>query len=144
MTGGGARRWLGVHARQGRGLVFIPAEGRLGASGVTPVTHARVERPRHGRDLRRSGGQWSTTGGAPAGGLAPPGTVHLPRVSRGSSRHRSAATGGRSGASACAPDAGTARTAPCRHGRMRRRGRARSGIPRHFQFAEPVFKRDFI
>jgi hypothetical protein len=49
MAGGGARWWLGVRARQGRGLVFIPAEGRLGASGVTPVTHARVERPRRGR-----------------------------------------------------------------------------------------------
>jgi hypothetical protein len=56
MAGGGARRWLGVRARQGPGLVFIPAEGRLGASGVTPVTHARVERPQHGRrhaSLRR-------------------------------------------------------------------------------------------
>jgi hypothetical protein len=56
MAGGGARRWLGVRVRQGRGLVFIRAEGRLGASGVTPVTHARVERPRHGRrrvSLRR-------------------------------------------------------------------------------------------
>jgi hypothetical protein len=56
MAGGGARRWLGVRARQGRGLVFILAGGRLGASGVTPVTYARVERPRHGRrraSLRR-------------------------------------------------------------------------------------------
>jgi hypothetical protein len=110
MAGGGAWRWLGVRARQGRGRVFILAGGRLGASGVTLVTHARVEKPRHGRQ-RASGGQWRATGGAPAGGLAPPGTVHLPRASRGISRHRSAATRGRSGASACTPDAGTTRTA---------------------------------
>jgi hypothetical protein len=144
MAGGGARRWLGVRARQGRGLVFIPAEGRLGASGVTPVTHACVERPRHGRDVRHSGGQWRATGGAPAGGLAPPSTVHLPRASRGSSRRRSTATGGRSGASACAPDVGTARTAACRRGRTQRRGKACSGVPRHFQFAEPIFKHNFL
>jgi hypothetical protein len=31
----------------------------------------------------RSGSQWRATGGVPAGGLAPPGTVHLPRASRG-------------------------------------------------------------
>jgi hypothetical protein len=56
MAGGGARRRLGVRGRQGRGLVYICAGGRLGASGITPVTHARVERPRHGRrcaSLRR-------------------------------------------------------------------------------------------
>jgi hypothetical protein len=94
--------------------------------------------------MRRSGGQWRATGGALAGGLAPPGTIHLPRASRGSSRRRSAATGGRSGTSACTPDAGTARTAACRRGRARRSDRARSGVPRHFQFAEPVFKRDFL
>jgi hypothetical protein len=58
-------------------------------------------------DVRRSGGQWRATGGAPAGGLAPPGTVHLPRPSRGSSRRCSVATDGHSGDSACAPDAGT-------------------------------------
>jgi hypothetical protein len=34
---------------RGRGLVYILTGGRLGASGVTPVTHAHVERPRHGR-----------------------------------------------------------------------------------------------
>jgi hypothetical protein len=56
MAGGGARRWLGVRARQDRGLAYILTGGRLGASGVTPVTHTRVERPRHGRrcaSLRR-------------------------------------------------------------------------------------------
>jgi hypothetical protein len=37
-------------------------------------------------DVRCSGGQWRATGGAPAGGLAPPGAVHLPRPSWGSSR----------------------------------------------------------
>jgi hypothetical protein len=34
-------------------------------------------------DVRRSGGQWCATGGAPVGGLAPLGAVHLPRPSRG-------------------------------------------------------------
>jgi hypothetical protein len=53
MADGGARRWLGVRVRQDRGLAYILTGGRLGVSGVTPVTHARVERPRHGR-LRAS------------------------------------------------------------------------------------------
>jgi hypothetical protein len=91
-------------------------------------------------DVRRSGGQWRATGGAPAGGLAPPGAVHLPWPSRGSSHRPSAATDGRSGTSACAPDVGTARTAACRRGRARCRGRARSGVPSKFQFADTVFK----
>jgi hypothetical protein len=47
----------GVRAREAGGWAgFIPAGGRLGASGVTPVTHARVEKPWHGRrraSLRR-------------------------------------------------------------------------------------------
>jgi hypothetical protein len=94
--------------------------------------------------VRRSGSQWRATGGAPADGFAPLGTVHLPRASRGSSRRRSATTDDRSGASACAPDAGTARTTACRRGRTRRRGRARSGIPGHFQIADIVFKHDFL
>jgi hypothetical protein len=34
-------------------------------------------------DMRRSGSQWRATGGAPVGGLAPPGAVNLPRPSRG-------------------------------------------------------------
>jgi hypothetical protein len=95
-------------------------------------------------DVRRSGGQWRATGGAPTGGLAPPGTVHLPHASWGGSHRRSAATGGRSSTSVCAPDAGTACTAACQRGRARRRGRARSGVPGRFQFAEPVFIRDFL
>jgi hypothetical protein len=95
-------------------------------------------------DVRRSGGQWRATGGAPAGGLAPPGAVHLPQPSRGSSRRCSIATDGRSGTSVCAPDASTARTAACRRGRARRRGRAHSGVPRKFQFAYTVFKDVFL
>jgi hypothetical protein len=42
--GGG---WACARGR-GRGLVYILAGGRFGASGVTPVTYACVERPRHG------------------------------------------------------------------------------------------------
>jgi hypothetical protein len=95
-------------------------------------------------DVRRSGGQWRATGDAPAGGLAPPSAVHLPRASRGGSRRHSAVTSGRSGASVCAPNAGTTRTAACRHGRVRRHGRARSSVTRHFQFTDTVFKHDFL
>jgi hypothetical protein len=69
-------------------------------------------------DVRRSGGQWRATGDAPAGGLAPPGAAHLPRAARVSSRRRSAATDGRSSASACVLDACTAPTAACRRGRV--------------------------
>jgi hypothetical protein len=40
----------GARAREaGERVGFIPTGGRLGASGVTPVTHARVEGSRHGR-----------------------------------------------------------------------------------------------
>jgi hypothetical protein len=40
----------GARAREARGRAgFIPAGGRLGASGVTLVTHARVEGSQHGR-----------------------------------------------------------------------------------------------
>jgi hypothetical protein len=53
-------------------------------------------------------------------------------------------TGGHSGASACAPDAGTARTAERRRGRAPRRGEARSGVCEQKQFAESVFKIDFL
>jgi hypothetical protein len=45
-----------VGVRQGDGAGFIPVGGRLGASWVTPVMHARVEKPRHIRrraSLRR-------------------------------------------------------------------------------------------
>jgi hypothetical protein len=95
-------------------------------------------------DVRRSGGQWRATGDAPAGGSTPPDAAHLPQTARVSSRRRSTATNGRSGASACALDAGTARTAACRRGRTRRRGRARLGVPGRLQFAEAVFKLNFL
>jgi hypothetical protein len=95
-------------------------------------------------DVRRSGGQWRATSGAPAGGSAPPGTTHLPRTAWVCSRRRSAVTGRHSGASACAPDAGTARTTGCRRGRARRRGGARLGLSRCFLFAEAVFKMNFL
>jgi hypothetical protein len=95
-------------------------------------------------DVRRSGGQWRATGGAPAGGSAPPSAAHLPRTARECSRRRSAVTNGHSGALACAPDAGTACTAGCRRGRARRRGGARLGHSWHFLFAEAVFKIKFL
>jgi hypothetical protein len=93
-------------------------------------------------DVRRPGGQWRAPGGAPVGGSTPSGTAHLPRTACVSSRRRNATTDGRSGASSCTPDTGTARTAACRHGRARRRGRARLGVPRRLQFAKVVFKFD--
>jgi hypothetical protein len=79
-------------------------------------------------DVRRSSGQWRATSGAPAGGSAPPGAAHLPRTARVTPRRCCAVTGGHSGASACAPDAGMARL-------------VRS---RRFQFAEAVFKMNFL
>jgi hypothetical protein len=79
-----------------------------------------------------------------SGGLAPPGMAHLPRTSRGSSRRRSAATGGHSGASTCAPDVGTACTAERQRGRARRCGRGRSSVREQKQFAGSVFKIDFL
>jgi hypothetical protein len=51
---------------------------------------------------------------------------------------------GHSSASACAPDEGTARTAERRSGRARRRGEARCGVREQKQFAESVFKIDFL
>jgi hypothetical protein len=110
----------------------------------------------HAGDTRMRGETtaWPATCVAPAANGAPRAVrrpvywCHLARSScHGHHLARSscsAATGGHSGASACAPDAGTARTTACRRGRARRRGRACSGIPRRFQFAEPVFKRDFL
>jgi hypothetical protein len=112
----GERRGSVANARareEGERAGFIPAGGRLGASEVKPVTHARVEGRGMAGDVRRSGDQWRATGGASASGLTPPGMTHLPRTAWVSSRRRSAATDGRSGASACAPDAGTERTAAC-------------------------------
>jgi hypothetical protein len=95
-------------------------------------------------DVRRSGGQWRATGGAPAGGSMPPGAAHLPRTARVSSRRHSAVTNGHSGASACAPDVGTTRTAGCRRGRARRLGRARLGVPGRLNFTDAVFKLNFL
>jgi hypothetical protein len=144
-TGGanGGRRGsvAGARAREEPpGQVFVGAGGRLGTSEVTTVTHAHVERSRQGRRRGRSGGQWRAMGGAPASGSTPPGSAHLPRTTRVSSRRRSAVTNGLSGASACAPDAGTTRTEACRRGHARRRGRARLGVPGRLNFANGVFK----
>jgi hypothetical protein len=61
-------------------------------------------------DVRRAGGQWHAADGAPADGFAPPGPPHLPRTARTGIHRSCAVTGGHTEASACAPDAGTART----------------------------------
>jgi hypothetical protein len=114
------------------------------ASGVTPVTHARVERVT----------AWPAMCAAPAANGVPRAVrrpvdwCHLarprPRAARVSSFYRSAVTDGRSGASACEADAGTTRTAACRRGRARHRGRERSGVPGCLQFADAVFKHVFL
>jgi hypothetical protein len=62
-------------------------------------------------DVRRAGGQWHAADGAPAGGFAPPGPPHLLRTARTGVHRRCVVTGGHTDTSACAPDAGTARTA---------------------------------
>jgi hypothetical protein len=43
-------------------------------------------------DVRRSGGQWRATGGAPTDGSTPLGVAHLPQTARVCSRRRSAVT----------------------------------------------------
>jgi hypothetical protein len=83
-----------VRARQGGQAGFIPAGGRLGANGVTPVTHARVEKPRRAplqRPMARHGrcaGRW--IGATWRGPLATGVTGELPlsqRSDRWSLRH---------------------------------------------------------
>jgi hypothetical protein len=54
---------------------------------------------------------------------------HLPRTARVSARRRYAVTSGHTGASACAPEEGTARTAGGRRGRARRHARMRLSVP---------------
>jgi hypothetical protein len=54
---------------------------------------------------------------------------HLPRTARVSARRCCALTSGHTGASACAPKAGTARTAGGRRGRARRRARTCLSVP---------------
>jgi hypothetical protein len=108
------------------------------------VTQARVEWPQHGRRHASPRRPMARRGGAPVRWIGATWQAHLPRMSQGSSRRHSAVTGGHSGASACAPDAGTARPAVCRRGRARRSGRARSGVREQKQFAESVFKIDFL
>jgi hypothetical protein len=95
-------------------------------------------------DVRRSGGQWRATGGAPAGGSVPPGAAHLPWTARVSPRRRCAVTGRHSGTSPCAPDAGMTRTAGGRCARAQRRGRARLGVPGRLHFTEVGFKLLFL
>jgi hypothetical protein len=141
--GGGSGR-MRVCARDYRGWHISVREVGWGRWGHTGATCTRGEARGMAGDVRRSGGQWRATGGAPTGGSAPPGAAHLPRTARVCSRRCSAVTGGHSGASACAPDAGTARTAGGRRGRARRRDRARLGVPGAFVFLLAVFKIVFL
>jgi hypothetical protein len=62
-------------------------------------------------DVRRAGGQWHAADDASADGFAPPGPPHLLWTARKGVHRRCAVTGGHTDASACGPDAGTARTA---------------------------------
>jgi hypothetical protein len=94
MKDGEARWRVRGHARSGWGRGFIGAGGRLGASEVTPVTHARVERLRHGRrraPLRRAmahhercTGRWIDA--TWRGPLAMDGTGELPPAQRNDQR----------------------------------------------------------
>jgi hypothetical protein len=123
-----------VRARSGRNWLISAGEVGWGRWGHTYATCTRREAEGMAGYVRRSGGQWRATGGAPAGGSAPPGAAHLPRTARVCShlprtarvcsRRRSAVTGGHSGTSACVPDAGTTHTAGGQRGRARRRGGA--------------------
>jgi hypothetical protein len=119
-----------ARAREGRpGLAYKRAGGRLGSVGSRRCHlhawegrgHGRRRAPlrqpmaRHGRCAgRRISATWHS---------------HLPRTARVSARWRCAVTSGHTGTSACAPEAGTARTAGGRRGRARRRARTRFGVP---------------
>jgi hypothetical protein len=118
-----------VRARQRRGLSQIRAGGQLGASGVTPVTHARVEGSRHGRRHAPLRQPMARHGRCASRWIGATWRGQLATAVTGSSRRHSTATDGRSSASVCAPDAGTTRTAACRRGHARSRGRARPGVP---------------
>jgi hypothetical protein len=75
------RRWLGlkrVRARSDRGWLISAHEVSWGRWGHAGATCTRGEAGGMAGDMRRSGGQWRATGGAPAGGSAPPGATHLP------------------------------------------------------------------
>jgi hypothetical protein len=133
-----------VRARQGEWAGFIPAGGRLGASGVTPVTHARVEKPRHvrrhaslRRPLARHGrcaGRW--IGATWRGPLATGVTGELPPSQR-SDRWSLWRLGVRArrgyGAYGSLP---TWSRVTSRQSTLR--------CSRHFQFADTVFKHDFL
>jgi hypothetical protein len=140
---GGSER-MRVRARSDRGWIISAREVGWGRWGHAGATCTRGEAGGMADDARRFGGQWRATGGAPAGGSAPPGAAHLPRTARECSRRHSTVTNGHSDASTCAPDAGTVRTAGGRRGRARRRGGARLGRSRRFLFAEVDFKMNFL
>jgi hypothetical protein len=74
----GGRRWLGrkhVRARDGRGWLISAAEVGWGRWGHAGATCTCEKAGGMAGDVRRSGGQWRATGGAPAGGSAPRGTT---------------------------------------------------------------------
>jgi hypothetical protein len=141
--GGGSGR-MRVCMGDGRGWLISAREVGWGRWGHTGAICTRGVAGGMAGDVRRSCGQWRATGGAPAGGSAPPGAAHLPRTAQVSSRRRCAVTSSHSGASVCAPDAGTARTAGGRRGRARRRGRVCLGVPGAFVFRRAVFKIVFL
>jgi hypothetical protein len=65
--GGGSGR-MRVRARDGRGWLISTREVGWGRWGHTGSTCTRGEAGGMAGDVRRSGGQWRATGGAPAGG----------------------------------------------------------------------------
>jgi hypothetical protein len=119
-----------ARAREGRpGLAYKRAGGRLGSVRSCRCHlhawggrgHGRRRAPlrslmaRHGRCAgRRIRATWHS---------------HLPQTAQVSARRRYAVTSGHTDASACAPEAGTARTAGGRRGRARRHARTRLGVP---------------
>jgi hypothetical protein len=132
----------GVRAREAGGWGWLG--GRLGASGpflsisaraVWAATPGDVQAPRRlmARGRRRTG----------ECGLA---TWRPQRLwtSRTGARRRGAATSGYSGPSACAPIAGKACTAVADVAARATSRQSAPGAPRHFLFAELIFKHDFL
>jgi hypothetical protein len=120
----------GARAREGRpGLVYKRSGGRLGSVGSCGCHLHTWEGRGHGRrraPLRRPMARHGRCAGRRISATWP---SHLPRTAQVSACRRCAVTSCHTGASACALEAGSARTAGGRRGRARRRARTRFGVP---------------
>jgi hypothetical protein len=132
----GRRQWrtsvarVGACAREGRsGLAYKHGGGRLGQVGSRRCHLHTWEGRGHGRRRAPLQRPMARHGRCAGRQISATWHNHLPRTARLSACRRCAVTSGHTGASACAPEVGTARTAGGRRGRARRRARTRFGVP---------------